>query len=175
MNRLLQSSLLAVAAATLSVPALAKTPQEWQTLSGQMQVNLEQAIAAVTKAVPGKVMDIEIDDGDGAGARYEAEVLTANGEEAEVWVNAANGQANLHQNDGPAKRKDKKRAEEAQISIEQAIAAATAHTAGKAVKAKLDSHWGKTTYEIDVLQADHTVMEVKVNAVDGKVIASKRD
>lgn len=175
MSRLHQTALTALAAATLSVAAYAKTPAEWQALTGSAQVSLEQAMQASTKAVPGKVLEIEIDDGDGADTRYEAEVLTPTGDQAEVWVNAATGQASLHQNDGPAKRKDKKRAADAKITIEQAIGAATAHTPGKAVKAKLDSHFGTTTYEVDVLQADHTVMEVKINAADGKVISSKRD
>lgn len=175
MARLHRTTLAALVTASLTMAAHAKTPAQWQALTSTVQVSLPQAIAASTQAVPGKVLHIEIDDGDGAGTRYEAEVLTATGEEAEVWVNAATGQAGLHKNDGAAKRKDKQRAQDAKISIEQAITAATAHIAGKPVKAKLDSHFGTVTYEVDVLQADHTLMEVKINAADGKVISSKRD
>lgn len=175
MPRFVHTTLATLVAATFSLGAYAKTPAQWQALTSTAPISLEQAMQASTKAVPGTVLEIEIDDGDGAGSRYEAEVLTATGEEAEVWVNATTGQAALHKNDGAAKRKDKARVADAKISMAQAIAAATAHTAGKPVKAKLDSHFGTTTYEIDVLQADHTLMEVKLNAADGKVMSSKRD
>ena len=74
-----------------------------------------------------------------------------------------------------AKRKDLERAQAAKIDIVQAVQAATRHTAGKAVKAELDNHWGTVTYQVDVLQADHTIMEVKLDAADGKVLRAKRD
>jgi uncharacterized membrane protein YkoI len=93
----------------------------------------------------------------------------------EVWVNALTGQAAQHKNDGAAKRKDRQRLEKAKSTIEQAIQAATKHTPGKAVSAELDSHWGRTTYQIDVLQADGVLMEVKIDAVGGEVIRAKKD
>ena len=167
--------LLALALSTASLSIYAASPAQWQAITSQLQVNLEQAIGHATQAVPGKVLDIELDDGDSTGPRYEVEILTPAGDSVEVWVNGASGQANQHENDGKAKRKDVERTQTAKISMTQAVQAALAHTPGKAVKAELDSHWGTTTYQVDVLQADHTVMELKLDAVDGKVIGSKRD
>lgn len=167
--------LLVLALAHASLTAQAASPAQWQALSSQVQVHLEQAIGHATQAVPGQVLDIELDDGDGAGPRYEAQVLTPAGDSVEVWVHGTNGQAVQHEHDGKAKRKDVQRAQAAKISISQAVQAALAHTPGKAVKAELDSHWGTTTYQVDVLQADHTVMEVKLDATDGKVIRARLD
>lgn len=167
--------LLALSLAAASVATHAATPAQWQAMTSKVQVSLEQAIARATQAVPGKVVEIELDDGDGAGPRYEAQVLTPAGDSVEVWVNSANGQANQHEHDGKAKRKDIQRAQAAKIDITQAVQAALAHTPGKAVKAELDNDWGTTTYQVDVLQPDHTVMEVKLDATDGKVIRAKRD
>lgn len=175
MAQKISTALLTATAAAFTLGAQADTPAQWQALTSNLQVTMEQAITKATETVPGKVYEIELDDGDGAGVRYEAQILTPAGDSVEVWVNAASGQASQHENDGKAKRKDVKRAQEAQIDIMHAVQAATVHTPGKAVKAELDSHWGKTTYQIDVLQADHTVMEVKLDAVEGKVIRAKRD
>jgi uncharacterized membrane protein YkoI len=125
--------------------------------------------------VPGKAIEAQLDDGDGMGPRYEIEIITPAGDSVEVWVNALTGQAAQHKNDGAAKRKDRQRLEKAKSTIEQAIQAATKHTPGKAVSAELDSHWGRTTYQIDVLQADGVLMEVKIDAVGGEVIRAKKD
>lgn len=167
--------LLALSLAAASLTAQAASPAQWQAITSQLQVNLEQAIGHATQAVPGKVLDIELDDGDGTGPRYEVEILTPAGDSVEVWVNGASGQASQHENDGKAKRKDVQRAQTAKITITQAVQAALAHTPGRAVKAELDSHWGTTTYQVDVLQADHTVMEVKLDAADGKAIRARLD
>jgi uncharacterized membrane protein YkoI len=167
--------LLALSCATAALPAAARSVAEWQAVTAQAQIPLDQAITRATQAVPGKAIEAQLDDGDGMGPRYEIEVITPAGDSVEVWVNAVTGQAAQHKNDGAAKRKDRKRADEARSTLEQAIQAATAHTPGKAVSAELDSHWGKTTYQIDVLQADGVLMEVKIDALDGKVIRAKRD
>ncbi|HEY4665272.1 MAG TPA: PepSY domain-containing protein [Comamonas sp.] len=175
MHHTISTALIALAASSLSLGVQAKSPAQWQALTSNLQVSLEQAIGHATQAVPGKVLEIELDDGDGAGVRYEAQVLTPAGDSVEVWVDGSNGQARQHEHDGKAKRKDVQRAQEAKIDITQAIKAATSHTPGKAIKAELDNHWGTVSYQVDVLQADHTVMEVKLNAADGSVIRAKRD
>lgn len=167
--------LLALTLAAASLTAQAASPAQWKAITSPLQVNLEQAITHATEAVPGKVLEIELDDGDGTGPRYKAEILTPAGDSVEVWVNGSNGQANQHELDGKAKRKDLQRAQTAKISITQAVQAALDHTPGKAVKAELDNHWGTTTYQVDVLQADLTVMEVKLDAADGKVIRARLD
>ena len=175
MQHKISATLIALAASGWMWSAHAHTPAQWQAMTSNLQVSLEQAVVQASQAVAGQVIDIEVDDGDGAGVRYEAKVLTPAGERIEVWVDGQSGQARQHEHDGKAKRKDMDRAAQAKIDIQQAIAAATQHTPGKAVKAELDSHWGKTTYQVDVLQADYTVMEVKLDAADGSVIRSKKD
>lgn len=175
----LSARTLAVAgAASLAMGAWADSPAQWQALMAPLKVSLEQAVKAAEQATPGKVIDVELDDGDkgsGAGPRYEAKVLNAEGQRAEVWVDAVSGQARVHERDTRTKSKDVQRAQDATLSITQAVQAATAHTAGKAVKAELDSHRGTTVYKVDVLQADHTVMEIKLDAKSGAVLRAQPD
>nr|WP_289241160.1 PepSY domain-containing protein [Delftia sp.] len=123
---------LALTCATAALPAAAKSVAEWQTITSQAKIPLEQAITRATQAVPGKAIEAQLDDGDGTGPRYEIEVITPAGDSVEVWVNAITGQAAQHKNDGAAKRKDRQRLEKAKSTIEQAIQAATRHTPGHA-------------------------------------------
>lgn len=168
-------SALALAAALACGSVAAKSPAEWQELTTRAKVSLVQAIEHATRAVPGKVIDAELGDSKHNGLRYDVEVITPAGERVEVWVDAMTGQASQHKNEGPAKRKDMERLQDAKATIHQAIQSATAHTPGTPVNAELDAHWGKTSYQVDVIQADGALMEVKVDAADGKVIRSKRD
>ena len=171
------SAALTLSAAAL--PALAKSGAEWQALTSQASLSLEQAIEKAAQTVPGKPVEAELDrDGhgqQGAGLHYEVKLLTPANEEVDVHVNATNGEAALYKNKGKAKNKDVKRVGEAKVSLIQAIAAATAHTAGKAVEADLDSDWGKTSDSVKVLQADGQVMKIKLDALTGQVTGSKKD
>ena len=166
---------LTMAMSSAGMTAFAASPEKWQAMTNNLPVSLEQAIQNAVKATPGTVIEIELDDGDGQGVRYEAEVLTPAGESVEVWVDGASGQARVHEKNAQAKRKDKERAQAAKIDIQKAIQAATAHTPGKAVKAELDNHWGTVTYQVEVLQPDYTIMELKVDAVSGDVLRAKKD
>lgn len=166
---------LTLACAALTPAVFAKSGAQWLQLTAQSKLNLLQAIDSATRAVPGTVIEAELDQGDAAGARYELEVITPNGDSVEVWVDAVSGQAAQHKNDGKAKRKDLQRLEDAKASMPQAIQSATTHTPGTPVGAELDNHWGTTSYQVNVLQADGVLMEVKVDAADGRVIRAKRD
>jgi uncharacterized membrane protein YkoI len=59
----------------------------------------------------------------------------------------------------------------ATVTMSQAIATAEQQAGGRATKAKLENETGKLLYEIKVAGKDKTT-EVKVDAQDGKVLAS---
>ena len=63
----------------------------------------------------------------------------------------------------------------AKISLSQAIGSAETHAAGKAVKAELDSERGSVVFDVEVITADNKVMDVTVDAIDGKVLSSQLD
>lgn len=63
----------------------------------------------------------------------------------------------------------------ARIALSQALSAAEAHAGGRATRAELDSEHGAAAYEVEVVTADNKVMDVKVDATDGKVLSSKQD
>ena len=62
-------------------------------------------------------------------------------------------------------------APKATVTMSQAIATAEQQAGGRATKAKLENETGKLLYEIKVAGKDKTT-EVKVDAQDGKVLAS---
>jgi uncharacterized membrane protein YkoI len=62
----------------------------------------------------------------------------------------------------------------ATVTMSQAIATAEQQAGGKATKAKLENETGKLFYEVKVAGKDK-VTEVKVDATDGKVLASGAD
>lgn len=63
----------------------------------------------------------------------------------------------------------------ANISLEQAIAAAQQHQGGgKATKAELESEKGATFYEVEVV-SNNQVFDIKIDAINGTVLSSKLD
>ena len=62
-------------------------------------------------------------------------------------------------------------ASKATVTMSQAIATAEQQAGGKATNAKLENETGKLLYEVKVAGKDK-VTEVKVDATDGKILAS---
>ena len=62
----------------------------------------------------------------------------------------------------------------ATVTMSQAVATAEQQAGGKATRAKLENETGKLLYEVKVASKDK-VTEVKVDATDGKVLASGAD
>ena len=63
----------------------------------------------------------------------------------------------------------------AKISMNQAVAAAETQAGGKATKAELEGERGALVFNVEVVAADNKVVDVKVDANDGKVLSSKPD
>lgn len=63
----------------------------------------------------------------------------------------------------------------ANITLNQAVGTAEAHASGRATKAELEGEHGAVVFEVEVVTADNKVFDVKVNAIDGKVLSSKQD
>lgn len=62
----------------------------------------------------------------------------------------------------------------AKVTLSQTVAAAEGHSAGKATKAELEGEHGTLVYNVEVVAANK-VLELKVDAGDGKVLSSKED
>lgn len=63
----------------------------------------------------------------------------------------------------------------AKISLTQAVGAAESQSGGKATKAELEGERGTIAYQVEVVTPDNKVFDVRVDAVDGKVLSSKQD
>lgn len=63
----------------------------------------------------------------------------------------------------------------ARISLVQAIGTAERHAGGRATGAELGSEDGVTAFEVEVVAANRSVHEVKVDATSGKILSMKAD
>lgn len=63
----------------------------------------------------------------------------------------------------------------AKISLSQAVATAESRAGGKATRAELENENGVAVFGVEVVTPDSTVMDVKVDAADGKVLSSLAD
>lgn len=63
----------------------------------------------------------------------------------------------------------------ARITLEQAIQTAHTEVQGQVLKAELEDEDGFLDYNIEVVTADRNILEVKVDAGSGKVLAKEMD
>ena len=64
--------------------------------------------------------------------------------------------------------------EKANISLIEAVQAATKHNGGKALEASIDDDSFKPEYEVSVLR-DNRIYEIRVNAENAEVISERED
>ena len=171
------SSLLLTAALSLSAaPAFAKSGAEWQTLTGSVQVGLNQAVEKAQAVAPGKAIEAELEAGKkGAAPYYAVTLVSPANEEIKLRVNASTGAAALEKNKGKADAKHLKRLADTSITLTQAVDAAIVALPGKPLEAQLDSDWGKTSYKVKLLRADQTVMKVRLDPATGVVTEQEKD
>jgi uncharacterized membrane protein YkoI len=63
----------------------------------------------------------------------------------------------------------------AKITLDQAVQKALDAVPGRVLKTGLEKEHGFLVYGVEVVTADKTIMEVKVDAGSGKVLATERD
>ena len=134
----------------------------------QAKISPAQAIAAAEAKAGGKATGIDLKHKNGA-TYYKVETRQGK-QEHKLEIDAQSGQV-LN-----SKTKTEKDAPpQAKISLQQAIAAAEAKVGGKAIEADLEHEKGSVVYDVEVLAANGTKHDVKVNADNGQVISSKVD
>lgn len=63
----------------------------------------------------------------------------------------------------------------AKVTLGQALTIAEAQLNGRATSAELDSEGGAVAYKVEVVAANSKVFDMRIDAVDGKVLSSKQD
>lgn len=63
----------------------------------------------------------------------------------------------------------------AKISLGQAVSTAETHAAGKATRAELEGERRTVVFNVQVVTGDNKVIDVRVDALDGKVLHSRQD
>lgn len=63
----------------------------------------------------------------------------------------------------------------AKVTLGQAVTTAEAQLNGRATSAELDSEGGTVAYKVEVVAANSKVFDMRIDAIDGKVLSSKQD
>jgi uncharacterized membrane protein YkoI len=63
----------------------------------------------------------------------------------------------------------------AKVSLVQAVQTAQTQTSGQATRAELDSEHGGLAYSIEVVDAKQQALDVRVDAISGKVLSRQPD
>jgi len=159
-------------AATLPATAGESAPH-WASVVRQTTVTLSQAVAQAVAATGGQAIEADLERGKwGQSPGYEVELITVAGLKTEVWIDAATAQIGA-QRSKPAKEKYTQRLNAAQVSMEQAIAAAVQQVGGQALSAELDTHRGAVVFEVKVLRDDGVVQKLLISAQDASVQRQK--
>lgn len=125
------------------------------TKETKKRITKQEAMNIATKNTPGKVTEVEYDDG-----YYEIEVKTNNAE-VEYKIRATDGKIVKKETD----RKDDRQAKK-KISKQDAINIATKNAPGKVTEVDYDDDG---YYEIEV-KSGNTEIEFKISAYDGEII-----
>jgi uncharacterized membrane protein YkoI len=128
-------------------------------MAQEATVTIEQAVKAATDKVKGKVIEAELEREHGK-LMWELEVLAEDNHIVEVYVDAMSGEVNTE---------EATMAQEAKVSIEQAVKAATDKVKGKVIEAELEQEQGKLLWELEIVSDDKKMMEVHVDAASGMV------
>ncbi|HLU22385.1 MAG TPA: PepSY domain-containing protein [Bacillaceae bacterium] len=125
------------------------------TKETKKRITKQEAMNIATKNTPGKVTEVEYDDG-----YYEIEVKTNNAE-VEYKIRATDGKIVKKETDRKDDRQSKKK-----ISKQDAINIATKNAPGKVTEVDYDDDG---YYEIEV-KSGNTEVEFKISAYDGEII-----
>ena len=170
MQRTLSKTALALtlALASLSGSAFASTAEKIAAVQAA-RFDLTQAIQSAQSQHGLKVLQAEIDTKKKQPI-YEVSGINAQGREIKLKFSALDAAQVLeNKDDGAAEKKDSDRLAAAKISISDAIATALKHTPGKAIEVDLDDHLGVLTYDVKIINAANTEVEVRVHAINGNI------
>ena len=149
-------------------------------LAKQAKITQDEAINAALEKVPGTVEEVELEDEKGTIV-YEIELVSTDGTEHEVEVDAQTGEVlkveadDDDENEEEDSQNQAKLAKQAKITEDEAINTALEKVPGTVNEIELEVENGTVVYEIEVLSTDGTEQEVKVDAQTGEVLKVEAD
>lgn len=164
-----------MSAGALTFAGAAYSQQEGDAVALQnAKVSLSQAIDAAKAETGGTAVEAEFEAGRGK-AFYELDLIAADGSEIEVRVDAETGDVVLAEVDRDERDGDDE--DEAVITLaalnglnmtlEEAILRAETEAGGQAIEAELELEDGQAAFEVELLKADGSEVELTFDA--GKV------
>ena len=167
-------------------------PDQKKTSYTLAKVTIGDAIKAALAKFPGKAIIAELEDEDGY-LIYSIEIIGEKDLITEVEVDAGNSKVlasdveneeDTDEDEEPGTIRGSMSLEEnekltmgalARISIIEAIDAALARFPGKAINAELEDEDGYLVFEVEVVGAKGIRTDVKVDAGNGKILASENE
>lgn len=140
------------------------------------KVNAPDAAAAALKAVPGTVTALDLDS-DRSGLVWEADVLSKDGKQHEITLDAGTARVlNQHTDRGDDDDRARERAALKDARTTAAEAARTAASRGTVTSVELDDdHGAKAVWEVATVTKDGTERTLLVDPQSGKASAAPQD
>jgi uncharacterized membrane protein YkoI len=135
------------------------------------KVTIDQAIKTASEIVAGRVVEAELVKKHGLTV-WEVEILRADEILTEVRIDATTG-AVINIRALADDMKITRLVKDAKVTIDQAIKTASEKVAGTLIEVELAKKHGLIVWEVEILRAEGNVAEVRIDANDGRVIATK--
>ncbi|MBD7985721.1 PepSY domain-containing protein [Sporosarcina sp. Sa2YVA2] len=153
-------------------------------LAKQAKITEEAATKIALEKVPGTIDEVELEDEDGTIV-YEFEIVSEDGTEQEVKVDANTGKivkVEADDEDGEEQGQEEddelsqaELAKQAKITEKAATKIALEKVPGTIDEVELEDEDGTIVYEFEIVSADGTEQEVKVDAKTGKIVKVEAD
>lgn len=140
--------------------------------SANVNITMEEAVDIALKQHDGTVTEVELEHEHGT-AVYELEVITKDAK-YKVDIDPDSGKV-INDRKGHDDPDDRAKAEEAKLSITEAIQIAEKEGNGKVTEIDLDRERGGLIYEAEVQASDGKEYDVEVDANTGDVIRKNED
>ncbi|MFG2920222.1 PepSY domain-containing protein [Streptomyces sp. NPDC048305] len=144
------------------------------------RTNVDEAVSAASKAVPGTVTEAELDDDDDSRTVWELDVYGSDKVWHDVTVDASTGKVLSHRADDDNDDRDRHAPRSAGVALDAAVKAALAQQSGTVTAVDLDDdddddRRGALRWDVDVTGKDGKEHELRVDAKSGAVTVDRDD
>ncbi len=136
--------------------------------------SLDDAVKAALQVVPGKVLEVELENEDGYLV-YDVEILKADRQIVDVKIDAGTGKFLKLDNERNDGENEAKYAAKAKVSLDDAVKAALQVVPGKVLEVELENEDGHLVYGVKIVKTDKQIADVEIDAETGKLLKQNND
>jgi uncharacterized membrane protein YkoI len=137
-------------------------------------VSLEEVLAAAQRAPPGVLLEVESERRQGRDT-YEVEILGTSGRVWKLSFDARTGELLRQESEDEHDHARRLRRKGAIVSLETVASAAQRVRPGELLEVELERKRGRYVYEVEILDAEGQVWEMRFDARDGSLLKEEAE